>query len=82
MDYNWIHSPSGQNSDAAPETVLEIGTILMIADASYFSWQWDWCQWNVYLLCFPSICRTSKTEVVCDLDVNLNKRWSRTPSWT
>jgi hypothetical protein len=34
MDSNWIHGPSDQNSGATPKTVLEIGTILMIADDS------------------------------------------------
>jgi hypothetical protein len=29
MDSNWIHGPSGQNSGAAPKTILEIGSILM-----------------------------------------------------
>jgi hypothetical protein len=38
MDSNWIHGPSGQNSGAARKTILEIGTILMIADDSDFSW--------------------------------------------
>jgi hypothetical protein len=38
MDSNWIHGPSGQNSGAAPKTVLEIGTVLMIADDSDFRW--------------------------------------------
>jgi hypothetical protein len=38
MDSNWIHGPSGQNSGAAPKTVLKIGTVLMIADDSDFSW--------------------------------------------
>jgi hypothetical protein len=38
MDSNWIHGPSGQNSGAAPKIVLEIGSILMIADDSDFSW--------------------------------------------
>jgi hypothetical protein len=37
IDSNWIHGPSGQNSDAAPKTVLEISTILMNADDSDFS---------------------------------------------
>jgi hypothetical protein len=32
MESNWIHGPSGHNSGAAPKTVLEIGSILMIAD--------------------------------------------------
>jgi hypothetical protein len=67
MDSNWIHGPSGQNSGVAPKTVLEIGSILMIA---------DWCHWKVYLLSFPCICRMSKMEVVCNLDNNLNMRWS------
>jgi hypothetical protein len=38
MDSNWIHSPSGQNGGGAPKTVLEIGTVLMIADDFDFSW--------------------------------------------
>jgi hypothetical protein len=38
MDSNWIHGPSGQNSGTAPKMVLEISTILMIADDSDFSW--------------------------------------------
>jgi hypothetical protein len=37
MDSNWIHGPSGQNGGAAPKTVLEIDTVLMIADDSDFS---------------------------------------------
>jgi hypothetical protein len=38
MDSNKIQGPSGQNGGAAPKTVLEIGTILMIADDSNCSW--------------------------------------------
>jgi hypothetical protein len=37
MDSNWIHGPSSQNGGAAPKIVLEISTILMIADDSDFS---------------------------------------------
>jgi hypothetical protein len=55
---------------------------LGIADDSNFSWTWDWFHWKGYLLSFLCICITSKTEVVCNLDVNLNMRWSWTPSWT
>jgi hypothetical protein len=73
MDSNRIHGPSGQNSAAASKTVLEIGSILMIADDSDFSLTWDWCHWKGYLLSFLYICRMSKTEVICNLDV---KRWS------
>jgi hypothetical protein len=36
MDSNWIHGPSGQNGGAAPKTVLDIVTVLMIADDSNF----------------------------------------------
>jgi hypothetical protein len=43
---------------------------------------WDWYHWKGYLIIFPCICRTSKTEVVCNLDINLNMRSSWTPSWT
>jgi hypothetical protein len=38
MDSNWIHGPSGQNGGATPKMVLEISTVLMIADDSDFSW--------------------------------------------
>jgi hypothetical protein len=38
IDSNWIYGPSGQNWGAAPNMVHEIGTILMIADDSFFSW--------------------------------------------
>jgi hypothetical protein len=69
MDSNWIHGPSGQNSGTTPKIVLEIGTILMIADDSDFSCPWDQFHWKGYLLSFPCICRTSKMEVVCNLDV-------------
>jgi hypothetical protein len=41
MDSNWIHGPSGQNSGATPKMVPEIGTVLMIADDSDFSWTCD-----------------------------------------
>jgi hypothetical protein len=64
MDSNWIHGPSGQNGDAAPKTVLEISTVLMIADDSDFSWIWDRCHWKGYLLSFSCRCGTSKMEVV------------------
>jgi hypothetical protein len=74
MDSNWIHGPSGQNSGAAPKTVLKIGTIFMIADDSDFSWPWDRCHWKGYLLSVPCICRMSKTEVLCNMDVKLNMR--------
>jgi hypothetical protein len=38
MDSNWIYDPSGQNGGGSPKMVMEIGTILMIADGSDFSW--------------------------------------------
>jgi hypothetical protein len=34
MDSNRIHGPSGENGDVAPKMVLEIDTVLMIADDS------------------------------------------------
>jgi hypothetical protein len=37
MDSNWTQGPSGRNGGAAPKTVLEIGTVLMIADDSDFN---------------------------------------------
>jgi hypothetical protein len=33
-----IHGPSGQNGGAAPKIVLEICTLLMVADDSDFCW--------------------------------------------
>jgi hypothetical protein len=41
MNSNWIHGPLGQNGGAAPKTVLEISTVLIIADDSDFSWIGD-----------------------------------------
>jgi hypothetical protein len=38
MDSNWIHGPLGQNGGAAPKIVLKIGTVLMIAEDSDFTW--------------------------------------------
>jgi hypothetical protein len=38
MDTNWIHGPPGQNSSATPKMVLEIGTVLMMADDFDFYW--------------------------------------------
>jgi hypothetical protein len=32
MDSTWIHGPSGQNGGAAEKMVLEISTVLLIAD--------------------------------------------------
>jgi hypothetical protein len=34
MDSNWIHGPLGQHGGTTQKMVLEIGTILMIADDS------------------------------------------------
>jgi hypothetical protein len=38
MDSNWMHNPLGQNGGVTPKMVLQISTILMIADDSDFSW--------------------------------------------
>jgi hypothetical protein len=38
MDSNWIHGSSDQNGGATPKTVMGIGTVLIIADDSNFSW--------------------------------------------
>jgi hypothetical protein len=74
MDSNWIHDPSGKNSGATPKMVLEISTILMIANNSNFSYTWDWFHWKGYLPSFLCICITSKTEIICNLDINLTMR--------
>jgi hypothetical protein len=41
MYSNRIHGPSGQNNGAAPKMVLEISTVLIIANDPDFSWTWD-----------------------------------------
>jgi hypothetical protein len=47
-----------------------------------FSWLWDRWHWKGYLLIFPCICRSPKSEVGHVLPVNLEARWSWTLSWT
>ncbi len=61
--------------------VLENDFVPTIVGDSNFSWLWDWLHWKDYLLIFPCIWRTSKSEVVHVLCVNLNVRWSWTPNW-
>jgi hypothetical protein len=39
-------------------------------------------QWKNYLLSFPSISRSPKSEVGHIMYVNLKARWFWTPSWT
>jgi hypothetical protein len=84
-------SPNGLQLDTQPigpkwwrstKIVLEIGIVLMIMDDFDFGSIWDRCHWKGYLFIFPCICRTSKMEILCNLDVNLNTRWSWTLSWT
>jgi hypothetical protein len=55
---------------------LEIEIVLAILVVSDFIWTWDQIHCNVYLILFVSICRTSKSNFVSILDVNLNARWS------
>jgi len=38
--------------------------------------------WFPYEIIFPSICGSSKTEYVCDLDVHFTTRWYWSPRWT
>jgi hypothetical protein len=61
---------------------LDTALVLAILVKSDFSWTWDWCHWNFYLVLFPCICRTCKSDFVCVMCINLKLRWSWTLSWT
>jgi hypothetical protein len=61
---------------------LGIEFFLAILVESDSSLTWDKLQWNDYLVLFLCICRTSKSDVVWMLYLNLKPRWSYTPSWT
>jgi hypothetical protein len=50
---------------------LDIEIVLAILVESDFSWTWDWCQWNFYLILFLCIWRTLKSDVVLILYINL-----------
>jgi hypothetical protein len=56
--------------------VLNTNFILMIAGDSNFSLPWEWLCWKAYLLNFPCIWRTSKSEFIHALCVNLKARLS------
>jgi hypothetical protein len=43
---------------------------------SDFSLTQEWFNWNVYLILFPCICITSKSDFVCVIYINLKLRWS------
>jgi hypothetical protein len=61
---------------------LDIEIVLAILAESDFSWNWDQFHWKFYLILFPCIHRTSKSDFICSLYINLKHRWSRTLSWT
>jgi hypothetical protein len=61
---------------------LDIEIISTILVESYFIWTWDWCYWKGYLVLFPCICRTSKSNLICVMYINLKVRWYWTPSLT
>jgi hypothetical protein len=61
---------------------LYIEIVLAILVQSDFSWTSDQFHWRGYLVLFLCICRTSKSDLVCALYINLKPRWSYTPSWT
>jgi hypothetical protein len=61
--------------------VLENNFISTIAGDSDFSWPWDWLHWKNYLLIFPCIKRTSESEVLHVICVNLKAMWSWTLNW-
>jgi hypothetical protein len=55
---------------------LDIEIVSAILVESDFSWTWDQFHWKVYLVLFPCICRTSKSDLVYVLYINLKVRWS------
>jgi hypothetical protein len=62
---------------------LNIEIVSAILVKSNYSWTCYWCHWKFYLIIlFLSICRMSKSDFVCVLDINLKPRWSWTPSLT
>jgi hypothetical protein len=61
---------------------LYIEIVFTIMVQSDFSWTWDQCHWKGYLVLFPWICRTSKSDLVCIMYIHLKLRWPWTPSWT
>jgi hypothetical protein len=82
MDSNLIHGPSAQNRWRSTRKVLKICLVLTIVAYFNFSWPLDQWHWKDYLLIFPCICRSPKSEVGRVLYVHLKARWSWTPSWT
>jgi hypothetical protein len=61
---------------------LDIEFVLAILIETNFCWTWDQCHWKFYLVLFPCICKTSKSNFVCVMYINFKPRWSWTPSWT
>jgi hypothetical protein len=55
---------------------LDVEFISAVLVKSDFITIWDQCHWNVYLVLFTSICRTSKYDFVCVLYINLKPSWS------
>jgi hypothetical protein len=55
---------------------LDIEIVLAILVQSDFSWIWDWYHWKGYLILFPCICITSKSNLVCVMYINWKPRWS------
>jgi hypothetical protein len=62
MDNSWMSS------------TLDIAIVSAILVESHFSWTWDQYHWKVLLVLFPCICRTSKSDVVYILYINLKPR--------
>jgi hypothetical protein len=54
---------------------LDIEFVSTILVASDFSWTMDQCHWKLYLVLFPYICRTSKSDFLCVLHINLKSMW-------
>jgi hypothetical protein len=81
--YLWIHA--GVRLDVLWKGniifmwVRENDFIFMIVGDSDFSWPWDRLHWNDYL--FSCIKRTSKSEDVRVLCVNLKAGWSWNLNW-
>jgi hypothetical protein len=61
---------------------LDIAFVSSILVEPDNSWTWYQFHSKFYLILFPCICRTSKSDFVWVLYINLNLRWPWTLSWT
>src|SRR6266542_6260268 len=73
--------PKGPNWWRSTQTDSYPDIVSTIPVDSEGVWTWDRWHWKGYLLSFPYICGSLKTEFECILGINFNADWSRTPSW-